>query len=128
MIFETDGGNIHAAASSVMGDGRMEAAVSHIEKPGERDSHKAVPIAITPHRLIAAEVPFEMSPSPQDILNILQYVQGEQGRCALGTYHNTSSKLCNGRSDLLLHVLPLRFYYNRNLIAPDLQSNIHYAQ
>ena len=32
------------------------------EKPGERDSHKAVPIAITPHRLIAAELPFELSP------------------------------------------------------------------
>ena len=31
------------------------------EKPGERDSHKAVPIAVTPHRLIAAEVPFELS-------------------------------------------------------------------
>ena len=31
------------------------------EKPGERDSHKAVPIAVTPHRLIAAEVPLELS-------------------------------------------------------------------
>ena len=30
-------------------------------KPGERDSHKAVPIAVTPHRLIAAEVPLELS-------------------------------------------------------------------
>ena len=33
------------------------------EKPGERDSRKAVPIAVTPHRLIAAEVPFELSPA-----------------------------------------------------------------
>ena len=32
------------------------------KKPGECDSHKAVPIAVTPHRLIAAEVPFELSP------------------------------------------------------------------
>ena len=32
------------------------------EQPGERDSHKAVPIAVTPHRLIAAEVPLELSP------------------------------------------------------------------
>ena len=32
------------------------------EKPGERDSHKAVPIAVTPHRLIVAEVPFELAP------------------------------------------------------------------
>ena len=39
----------------------MEAVISHIEKPGERDSHKAVPIAVTPHRLIAAEVPLELS-------------------------------------------------------------------
>ena len=39
------------------------AALSHIEKPGERDSHKAVPIAVTPHRLIAAEVPLELSPA-----------------------------------------------------------------
>ena len=39
----------------------MEVAVSHIEKPGERDSRKAVSIAVTPHRLIAAEVPFELS-------------------------------------------------------------------
>ena len=31
------------------------------EKPGERDSHKAVPIAVTPRRLIAAEVPLELS-------------------------------------------------------------------
>ena len=31
------------------------------EKHGERDSHKAVPIAVTPHRLIAAEVPLELS-------------------------------------------------------------------
>ena len=87
------------------------------EKPDERDSNKAVPIAVTPHRLIAAEVPFELSPSPQDILNILQYIQGEQGRCALGTYRNMFAKLCDGRSDLLLHALLLRFYYNRNLIA-----------
>ena len=38
----------------------MEAAVSHIENPGECDSHKAVPIAVTPHRLIAAEISFEL--------------------------------------------------------------------
>ena len=31
------------------------------EKHGERDSHKAVQIAVTPHRLIAAEVPLELS-------------------------------------------------------------------
>ena len=31
------------------------------EKPGERNSHKAVPIAVMPHRLTAAEVPFEIS-------------------------------------------------------------------
>ena len=30
------------------------------EKPGGRDSRKAVPIAATPHRPIAAEMPFEM--------------------------------------------------------------------
>ena len=35
------------------------------EKPGERDSHKAVPIAVTPHRLIAAEVPLELPPPNQ---------------------------------------------------------------
>ena len=29
------------------------------EKPGERDSHKAVPIAVTPYRLIAAKVSFD---------------------------------------------------------------------
>ena len=39
------------------------AALSHIEKPGDRDSHKAVPVAVTPHRLIAAEVSLELSPS-----------------------------------------------------------------
>ena len=39
----------------------LDAALSHIEKSGERDSHKAVPIAVTPHRLIAAEVPLELS-------------------------------------------------------------------
>ena len=33
--------------------------------PGERDSHKAVPIAVTPHRLFASEVPLELSlPKP----------------------------------------------------------------
>ena len=37
------------------------AAVSHSKKPDDRDSHKAVPIAVTPHRLIAAEVPLELS-------------------------------------------------------------------
>ena len=37
-------------------------ALSHIEKFGERDSRKAVPIDATPHRLIAAEVPVELSP------------------------------------------------------------------
>ena len=42
------------------------------EKPGERDSHKAVPIAITPHRLIAAEVPLKLS--PLKVRDILQYV------------------------------------------------------
>ena len=46
------------------------AALSHIEKPGERDSHKAVPIAVTPHRPIAAEVPFAISTSPKGILTI----------------------------------------------------------
>ena len=35
------------------------------EKPGERDSHKAVPIAATPHRLIAAEMPLELPPPQQ---------------------------------------------------------------
>ena len=89
------------------------------EKPGERDSHKAVPIAVTPHRLIAAEVPLELSPSPQDILNILQYIQDEQGRCAFGTYRNISQKLCNGRSDLLLHVLPLTIS-----VRPKLSSRV----
>ena len=42
------------------------------EKPGERDSHKAVPIDATPHRLIAAEVPLELS--PLNVRDILQYV------------------------------------------------------
>ena len=40
------------------------------EKPGERDSHQAVPIAVAPHRLITAEVPLGLSPSPQHILTI----------------------------------------------------------
>ena len=49
------------------------------EKPGERDSHKAVPITVTPHRLIAAEVPLELSPTNQESVNILQYVHRETG-------------------------------------------------
>ena len=52
----------------------MEAAISHIEKPGERDSHKAVPIAVTPHRLIAAEVPLELSPAKPNATTTLSVV------------------------------------------------------
>ena len=43
------------------------------EEPGERDSHKAVPIAVTPHRLIAAEVPLELSLSKRLLYQWLLY-------------------------------------------------------
>ena len=88
------------------------AALSHIDarRPASAILTKPFLFAVTPHRLIAAEVPLELSPSPQDILNILQYIQGEQGRCALGTYRNMFLKLCNGRSDRLLHNLPMTIW------------------
>ena len=74
----------------------------------QRKSNSA-PAAVTPHRLIAAEVPFELSFSKPNATITL--------------------------SAATLSVVPgplkaplLRFYYNLNLIAPDLRADINYAQ
>ena len=43
---------------------KLHNACQYSENPRNRDSHKAVPIAVPPHRLIATEVTLGTPPSP----------------------------------------------------------------
>ena len=57
------------------------------------DSHKAVPIAVTPHRLIAAEVPLELSLSnPNEQLSVACPLKAKQ---SADTAVNNAKKYAN---------------------------------